>query len=101
VTTDTTVPAAPPVLDPAAMDAAAAAASSDAAAPDTTTTAPGPVPVVPIDQSILDNLASANGDKPPDNGSKLLLGAGIVLAVFLVSVAVWAFYHRSSRYLPA
>jgi hypothetical protein len=84
------------------MDAAAAAASGDAPPPDTSaTTAPGPVPVVPIDQSILDTLASANGDKPPDNGTKLLLGAGILLAVFLLSVAVWAFYHRSSRYMPA
>jgi hypothetical protein len=83
------------------MDAAAAAASGDAAPPDTTTTAPGPVPVVPIDQSILDTLASANGDKPPDNGSKLLIAAGIVFVVFLLSVAVWAFYHRSSRYMPA
>jgi hypothetical protein len=83
------------------MDAAAAAASA-APAPDTsTTTAPGPVPVVPIDQSILDTLASANGDKPPDNGSKLLIGAGITLALFLLTVAAWAFYHRSSRYLPA
>jgi hypothetical protein len=101
--TDVTLPAPPPVLDPAAMDAAAAAAAASAAPPpDTsTTTAPGPVPVVPIDQSILDTLASAKGDKPPDNGSMLLIGAGIALALFVLSVAAWAFYHRSSRYLPA
>jgi hypothetical protein len=57
--------------------------------------------VVPIDQSILDTLAAASGEKPPDNGSKLLVVAGIALGVFLLGVTGWAFYHRSSRYMPA
>ena len=54
----------------------------------------------PIDQAILDTLAAAT-DKPPDNGSGLLVGAGVVLGLFVLAVAGWAFYHRSSRYMPA
>jgi len=57
--------------------------------------------VVPIDQSILDNLAATKGDKPPDNGSLLLVGAGIAFGGFVLIVAGWAWYHRSSRYMPA
>jgi ABC-type cobalamin transport system permease subunit len=57
--------------------------------------------VVPIDQSILDTLAASSGEKPPDNGSKLLVVAGVALGVFLFAIAGWAFYHRSSRYMPA
>ena len=37
----------------------------------------------------------------PDNGSKLLIVAGFGLALFFFCVAAWAWYHRSSRYLPA
>lgn len=56
----------------------------------------------PIDQAILDTLAAGGViEKPPDNGSDLLVVAGIALGVFLAAVAGWAFYNRSSRYLPA
>lgn len=81
------------------MDAAAAAAAPP---PEPTPAAPAePPPVEPIDPAILDTLAAARGEKPPDNGSGLLVGAGIALGLFLLAVAVRAFYHRSSRYMPA
>jgi hypothetical protein len=57
--------------------------------------------VEPIDPAILETLAVARGEKPPDDGSGLLVVAGIALATFLLAVALWAFYHRSSRYMPA
>jgi plastocyanin len=101
-TTDTT--AAPPAPDPAAVaaaEAAAAAAAAAAAPPPEAAPAPNdPQPVEPLDQSILDALAAAN-DKPPDNGSKLLIVAGIGLGLFILCVGAWAWYHRSSRYMPA
>ena len=85
------------------MDAAAAAAAAIAAPPpEPTPAAPAePPPVEPIDPAILDTLAASRGEKPPDNGSELLVGAGIALGLFLLAVAVRAFYHRSSRYMPA
>jgi hypothetical protein len=104
-TTDTTAaPAAPPAPDPAALaaaEAAAAAAAAAAAPPPEAAPAPNdPQPVEPLDQSILDALAAAN-DKPPDNGSKMLIVAGIGLGLFVLGVGAWAWYHRSSRYMPA
>lgn len=99
-TTDTT--AAPPAPDPAAIAAAEAAAAAavtspaEAAAP----APPEPPPVEPLDPAILDTLAAAN-EKPPDDGSNLLMIAGIGLGLFVLAVAGWAFYHRSSRYMPA
>jgi hypothetical protein len=55
-----------------------------------------------MDQAILDNLAAAKGDQPANDGSTLLLvAAGICLGVFLLGAAGWAWYHRSSRYMPA
>jgi hypothetical protein len=94
--TTATTAGAPPPPDPAAADAAAVSAAQ------TAPPAPAPPPAVePIDQAILDNLASAPAEKPPDDGSQLLLGAGIALALFLAAVAGWAWYHRSSRYMPA
>ena len=102
-TTDTT--AAPPQPDPAVIAAAeaAAAAAAAAAGPPPGSAAPAPAdppPVEPLDPAILDTLASAN-EKPPDDGSNLLLVAGIGLALFVLGVAAWAWYHRSSRYMPA
>jgi plastocyanin len=97
----TTVP--PP--DQAAIDAAAAAAANAAPPPAPPTppdTSPPPVEPTPIDQAILDNLAAARGDKPADDTSKLLMvGAGIALGVVLLGAGGWAWYHRSSRYMPA
>jgi plastocyanin len=97
-TTDTTA-AAP---DPAAIAAAEAAALAAAAPPPEAAppAAPGPSTVEPLDPAILDTLAAAN-ERPPDNGSKLLIVAGFGLALFFFCVAAWAWYHRSSRYLPA
>ncbi|HEV3365478.1 MAG TPA: hypothetical protein VG795_15315 [Acidimicrobiia bacterium] len=101
-TTDTT--AAPPAPDPAAIAAAeAAAAAAAAAAPTVDPTAPvptGPPSVEALDPAILDTLAAAS-EKPPDNGANLLIVAGIGLGLFVLAVAGWAFYHRSSRYMPA
>jgi len=102
-TTDAT--AVPPQPDPAAIAAAeaAAAAAAAAATPPPEAAAPAPTdppPVEPLDPAILDTLAAAN-EKPPDNGSNLLLVAGIGLALFVLGVAGWAWYHRSSRYMPA
>ena len=74
---------------------AAATAPPESAAP-----APADPPVEPLDPAILDTLASAN-EKPPDNGSNLLLVAGIGVTLFVLGVAGWAWYHRSSRYMPA
>jgi hypothetical protein len=100
-TTDTTAAPAPDPAAVAAAEAAAAAAAAAAAPPPDAAPAPtDPQPVEPLDQSILDALAAAN-DKPPDNGSKLLLVAGISLGLFALGVASWAWYHRSSRYMPA
>ena len=102
-TTDTTAAPAPPAPDPAALAAAEAAAAAAAAASPPPEAAPAPnnpQAVEPLDQSILDALAAAN-DKPPDTGSKLLLLAGIGLVLFVLSVGCWAWYHRSSRYMPA
>lgn len=106
-TTDTSAPAAPDPAapDPAAMAAAEAAALAAAAAvappPEAAPPAPtGPPAVEPLDPAILDALAAAT-DKPPDNGSQLLLVAGSGLALFILCVAAWAWYHRSSRYMPA
>ncbi len=98
-TTDTTAAAAP---DPAAIAAAEAAALAAAAPlPEAAPPAPpGPSSVEPLDPAILDTLAAAN-ERPPDNGSKLLIVAGFGLALFFFCVAAWAWYHRSSRYLPA
>jgi hypothetical protein len=99
-TTDTA--AVPPEPDPAAIAAAEAAAAA-AATPPPDAAAPAPTdppPVEPLDPAILDTLALAN-EKPPDNGSNLLLVAGIGLALFVLSVTGWAWYHRSSRYMPA
>ena len=99
-TTDTPVPM-PPAPDPAAIaaaDAAAAAAAAAAAPPEPATIAPQSVE--PLDPAILDTLAAAS-DKPPDNGSSLLIVAGIGLALFVLCVGAWAWYHRSSRYMPA
>ncbi|HEU5448005.1 MAG TPA: cupredoxin domain-containing protein [Acidimicrobiia bacterium] len=61
---------------------------------------PGPPAVEPLDPAILDTLAAVN-ERPPDNGSSLLLVAGLGLALFVLCVAAWAWYHRSSRYMPA
>jgi hypothetical protein len=102
-TTDTTVaPVTAPPLDQAAIDAAAAAAAAATAPAAPAPVAPTePPPVEPIDPAILDTLAAARGDKPPDDGSGLLVGAGLALGLFLLAVAARAFYHRSSRYMPA
>ena len=92
---------APPPPDPAALAAAEAAAAAAAAPPPEAAPAPNnPQAVEPLDQSILDALAAAN-DKPPDNGSKLLLLAGIGLVLFVLGVGCWAWYPRSRRYMPA
>jgi hypothetical protein len=100
-TTDTTAPAAP---DPAAIAAAEAAAAAAAAAaappPEAAPAPPGPAAVEPLDPAILDTLATAN-ERPPDNGSKMLVVAGFGLALFFFCVVAWAWYHRSSRYMPA
>jgi hypothetical protein len=102
--TATTTAAAPPAPDPAAVaaaEAAAAAAAAASAPPEPTPPAPAdPPPVEQLDPAILDTLAAAN-EKPPDNGSKLLLVAGIAFGLFALGVAGWAWYHRSSRYMPA
>ncbi len=101
-TTDTTVVPLQP--DPAAIAAAEAAAEAAQAAasapPESAAPAPADQPVEPLDAAILDTLASAN-EKPPDDGSNLLLVAGIGLTLFVLGVAGWAWYHRSSRYMPA
>jgi hypothetical protein len=92
------------VPDPAAIAAAeaAAAAAAASATPPPEAAAPPPTDpaVEPLDQSILDTLAAAT-DKPPDNGSKMLIVAGIAVGLFVLGVAGWAWYHRSSRYMPA
>jgi plastocyanin len=101
-TTDTTAPAAPDPAAIAAAEAAALAAAATAAPPpEAAPPAPaGPPAVEPLDPAILDTLAAAS-DKPPDNGSSLLIVAGIGLALFVLCVGAWAWYHRASRYMPA
>ena len=102
---DPAAPPAPPPPDPAAIAAAdAAAAAAAAATPQPEAAPPAPVEsqaVEPLDPAILDTLAAATGEKPPDNGSKLLLVAGLGLGLFAIGAASWAWYHRSSRYMPA
>ena len=50
----------------------------------------------------LRELGAAKGDQPANDTSKLILvGAGIALGIFLVGAVGWAWYHRSSRYMPA
>ena len=101
--TDTTA-AVPPPPDPAAIAAAEAAAEAAAAAtqpPQSAAPPPAGAPTVePLDPAILDTLAAAS-DKPPDNGSTMLIMAGAGLALFILGVGGWAWYHRSSRYMPA
>jgi plastocyanin len=103
-----TMPPAPPPPDPAALAAAealaiaAAAAANAAPPPDAAVPGPNEAPAVePLDPAILDTLAAATGEKAPDNGSKLLLVAGLALGLLAMGTAAWAWYHRSSRYMPA
>jgi hypothetical protein len=49
----------------------------------------------------MEAVARGQIDKPVDNGAGLLLIVGAALAVIGVISAVWAWYHRASRYLPA
>jgi hypothetical protein len=54
-----------------------------------------------LDDLSLGRLA-AQGEQPPRRDpTGFIVGAGIGLAVFLIILGGWAWYHRSSRYLPA
>jgi hypothetical protein len=66
-----------------------------------TTTAPAPPAVQPVQLKDMEAVARGQIDKPVDNGAGLLLIVGAALAVIGVISAVWAWYHRASRYLPA
>jgi len=67
----------------------------------TPTTAPAPPAVKPVELRDMEAVAGGRADKPVDDGSGLLLVVGGALGVIGVVSAVWAWYHRPSRYLPA
>jgi len=43
----------------------------------------------------------AKPDKPADDGSILLMLAGVALGGLVLFIGGWGWYHRSSRYMPA
>jgi plastocyanin len=67
-----------------------------------------PVPTSPPEPAVqtLDDLSlgqlTAQDEQPPRRDrTGFVVGAGLALGVFLLVAVAWAWYHRSSRYLPA
>jgi hypothetical protein len=93
-TTTTTPPSTAPLLDAAALTPAPPAPVT---LPDTVSTANA------ADSDLSGSvLGLLNHEKPADDYAGLMLAAALAaVGLFLVAIAAWRFYHRSSRYFPA